>query len=284
MEPVVATVVVSAVTGVVVAVVVARAPVLDPTTPRLSMRFLRREVRLHPRLARVMARRLDPARWTGLLLTGALGALVVASAAIGILLLMVYEAAGLARSDMPLARWAAERATSTSTDVLRGVSTLGGTAGVVIVAAAVAAIVLRRDRNASVIPLLVMIVGGQFALVALVKGIVARARPELLPLSGFAGDSFPSGHAAAAAATYACAALVLGRGTSRSSRIVLGSAAGAVAAAVAATRVLLGVHWFTDVLAGTALGWGWFALCSIAFGGRALRFGRPVAAAADITP
>ncbi len=67
---------------------------------------------------------------------------------------------GLARSDMPLARWAAERATSTSTDVLRGVSTLGGSAGVVIVAAAVAVIVLRRDRNPSVIPLLVLTVGG----------------------------------------------------------------------------------------------------------------------------
>lgn len=70
---------------------------------------------------------------------------------------------------------------------------------------------------------------------------------------------------------------------SRSSRIVLGFATGAVAAAVAATRVLLGAHWFTDVLAGTALGWGWFALCSIAYRGRTLRFGR-VAAAADLAP
>ena len=51
----------------------------------------------------------------------------------------------------------------------------------------------------------------------------------------------------------------------------------AIAGAVASSRVLLGVHWFTDVLAGPRVGLGLVrAWCAIAFGGRLLRFGAPV--------
>ena len=37
--------------------------------------------------------------------------------------------------------------------------------------------------------------------------------------------------------------------------------------------MLLDLHWLSDVVAGLAVGWAWFAVCSIAFGGRLLRFG-----------
>jgi undecaprenyl-diphosphatase len=45
---------------------------------------------------------------------------------------------------------------------------------------------------------------------------------------------------------------------------------------VATSRVLLDLHWVSDVVAGLALGWAWFAVCAIAFGGRLLRVRAPV--------
>jgi undecaprenyl-diphosphatase len=120
------------------------------------------------------------------------------------------------------------------------------------------------------------VVVGEVVIVNLTKLVVDRARPTIDQLTGFSGASFPSGHAAAAAATFGAAALLLGRGRGRTVRVMLAGAVGAIAFAVATTRVLLGVHWLTDVVGGLIVGWSWFALCSVAFGGRMLRFAQPV--------
>lgn len=275
------------VAGVLAGVVVHRWPQVDPAAPSLSADTIREEVRRHPRLAALLRRRTDPAALTGLLLTVAVTVIVVAIAAVGLLLVMIDSGAGIARSDLPLAEWAAEQSTETSTDVLRLISRPGGTSAVVVLAAVVAVIELRRAGSWAGPALLTITVGGQFALTNLIKWIVDRARPDLEPLTGFAGASFPSGHSAAAAATFACIALLLGRGRSPGVRAVLAALAVAIATAVAATRVLLGVHWFTDVIAGLLVGWAWLAIWSIAFGGRLLRFGAPVGAAeriAEATP
>jgi undecaprenyl-diphosphatase len=52
---------------------------------------------------------------------------------------------------------------------------------------------------------------------------------------------------------------------------MLAAAAVAIAVAVALSRVLLDLHWISDVVGGLFLGWAWFALCSVVFGGRLLR-------------
>lgn len=143
--------------------------------------------------------------------------------------------------------------------------------------AVVVAIASRRAAPVRpVVTFLAVVIAGQSALANAVKWLVDRARPDLDPLGGFSGPSFPSGHATAAAAGFAAFALVLGRRRSGRTKALLAAGAAGVAAAVAATRVLLGVHWLSDVLAGLAMGWAWFAVCSIAFGGRLLRFGAPV--------
>ncbi len=125
---------------------------------------------------------------------------------------------------------------------------------------------------------------GQFGVSNLIKLAVNRTRPSINPLSGFSSSSFPSGHATAAAAGFAAFALLLGSARSRPVRAALTASAVAIAVAVALTRVFLGVHWLTDVLGGLAVGWAWFALCSIAFGGRRLRFGAPVGQVPPTTP
>jgi undecaprenyl-diphosphatase len=96
---------------------------------------------------------------------------------------------------------------------------------------------------------------------------------RLVQASGF---SFPSGHTASSAAVYAAVALLAGRRRSHRTKSLLAGAAGGLTVAVATSRVLLGAHWLSDVIAGAALGWACFALCSIAFGGRLMHFGELV--------
>ena len=115
---------------------------------------------------------------------------------------------------------------------------------------------------------------GQWLLTNGIKELLDRVRPTLNPVTETLGPSFPSGHTTAAAAFYAAAALVLGRGVGKHGRALLAGAAAGIAVAVACTRVLLDVHWLTDTVAGLFLGWAWFAICCVAFGGRRfLRFG-----------
>jgi undecaprenyl-diphosphatase len=261
-----------------------RAWVVRGLAPRIDPGRIRRAVRRHPKLAAAARTRLDPTSLTGLALTAALTVVVLGGVGFGALLLIVRENLGFARFDLWAAHFAAKHADPASTDVLRTFSQVAGTAVLAPLCVVVALIEARRRRFVTILGFLVLCVGGQVAVVDLIKWVVDRTRPNFDRLTGFSGGSFPSGHSAAAAATFAAFALLAGIG--KSSRVQTALAAGAVAIAigVGCTRVFLGVHWLTDVLAGLAVGWAWFALCSIAFGGRLLRFGAPVEQAKQATP
>ena len=267
--------------GGIIAAVAHRWPVIE--APRIAPAKVAEEVDAHPSLWRHLRHHYDPRSETGVALIAATGVVAAGAAGVGVLLAMVHEHVGFARWDSAFAHFGADHATAWTTRVLSGVSFwFGSTLGVVLLAAVVLTVEMRRMPARAVPLFLVVTLAGQSAMSNLVKLLVERARPDIMPLSDPAGSSFPSGHTTAAAASMAAFALLLGRGRSRRTKIVLAGIAGGIAAAVACSRVFLGVHWFTDVLAGLALGWGWFALSSIAFGGRLLRFGAPVETAEDV--
>lgn len=245
------------------------------TPARLERRAIRREVHRHPRLSAALTARLDPESLTGLALTTAAALVVVGATGFGLILWMIRSNEGFARWDASAADFAARHATPDATAVLRHFTQFGGAVYLVPIAAAVWVVAARRHGSLATGSFLVATVAGQYGLADLVKWIVDRTRPDVDRLTGFSGPSFPSGHATASAATFAAFALLAGIGRSPRVRATLASAAVAVATGIACTRVFLGVHWLTDVLAGLALGWAWFALCTIAFGGRLLRFGQP---------
>jgi undecaprenyl-diphosphatase len=225
---------------------------------------------------------MDPATDTGLALTVALAGIVLAGAVVGLFVWMIRRDIGFVNVDLAVERWAEAHATAFSDAVLGAVTHLGDTPTVLAVGAAIAAYGAWRWRKLAVPVFVVAVVLGQVLISNTIKVVIDRARPELRPRAEFTGTSFPSGHTTAATATYLAVALILAIGTSPKARAVLFGAAIAIGVAVGCTRVLLGVHWFSDVLAGLAIGWAWFGLCAVAIGGRLLRFGAPAKAA--LTP
>ena len=191
----------------------------------------------------------------------------------GALAYMVRTSSQLIGLDNDIAKWANRHASAWSMHALNVLTQLGGLYVVLTLCVILAVWETVRERSVWVVAFIVAVMGGEELLTLTVKQLVDRARPAFNPEAATLGPSFPSGHSATAAAFYATAALLLGRRRGRRARAVLTGLAVGIAVAVAATRVLLDLHWLSDVIAGLALGWAWFAVCGIAFGGRVLRFG-----------
>lgn len=259
--------------GVVWGLAVRAFPGADPA--RSASRGLSGQIAGHAGSRRFLHARLDPEKMTGLALTLALAGLGVVFVVFGVAIAMIRSDTGVVVVDAAVTRWAAARATPFSEAAFGVITVAGSTIGVIVVALATAVFAVRRWRMLSAAFFLFIVVAGQLLLSNLVKIAVERVRPDAPPFSVLTGPSFPSGHATAAAAVWAAVALVLASGAPSRTRAVLAGGAAGIAVMVACSRVFLGAHWPSDVIGGLLLGWIWFGLCAVAFGGRVLRLGAP---------
>jgi membrane-associated phospholipid phosphatase len=130
--------------------------------------------------------------------------------------------------------------------------------------------------------LFVTVFGGTALGVAL-KVIVGRARPVLPdPVATASGLSFPSGHALGASIGCCLLLLITLRFLPRGGRIAAVITAAAIVCAVALSRVVLGVHFVSDVLAGIALGIGWVAVTTWAYVAWRRETGQPVSRPVEV--
>jgi undecaprenyl-diphosphatase len=143
-------------------------------------------------------------------------------------------------------------------EAVRDITALGGTVLVAVVSiVAVAAFAFHRKyRHAAILTGCVLLA---WASSATTKALYGRPRPDVVPHEAYVySGSFPSGHSTLAAACYlTIAMLVASLETRRRSKALAYGLASAVLMAVGFSRVYLGVHWPSDVLAGWCLGASW---------------------------
>lgn len=127
-----------------------------------------------------------------------------------------------------------------------------GSLNVLAPVTAIAAVALIVQRRMGAAALLLFITAGGRLAVELQKASIARLRPELHEqLVHVVSLSFPSAHSANSTITYLGIALLLGR---RRPWLI---AAGLIALTIGITRVMLGVHWASDLIGGWAFGLFW---------------------------
>ena len=217
--------------------------------------------RLAPLRAFIEAR-LSPQGYLGLRLT--IGALVLvgASWAFGGIARSVVDGQPLTLADARLAAWLHARVTPGLTSVMLALSAAGSPA-VAGALAALLTVVLWWRRQWYRLLALVLTVPGGMVLNVLLQTAFHRARPQLSnPILTLTSYSFPSGHTMAA--TVCCGyltALLVSRLSTWRWRVFAVLVAGVVILLIAFSRLYLGVHYLSDVLAAMAEGLAWLALC-----------------------
>ena len=163
--------------------------------------------------------------------------------------------------DDPAARWFEDRRGAGITDFMK-VVTVPGSSTFLVPAVAVAGLLARlRNRGWRPLVMLASAYAGSLTLTHAVKALVDRPRPMIpAPLDAFTGSAFPSGHAAKATAVFLVLGALLSVGRMPAvGMIVIWSMAILISLLVGISRLYLGAHWLSDVLAGLVFGglWAW---------------------------
>jgi membrane-associated phospholipid phosphatase len=159
-----------------------------------------------------------------------------------------------------------EEATPWVTTVMEGCSRMGSTQALVLVTL-LATLALLLRRNWAEAALIAAALAGAKLVDALLKADFHRPRPAfadpVVPLAS--GYSFPSGHATASMAVYGAVAFILVRHLrSRRTRVAAMVIPALLVTAIGFSRLYLGEHFLSDVLAGYCVGMAWLCVCILA--------------------
>lgn len=213
--------------------------------------------------------RLSPAGYLGLQLTIGLVVIVAGGWLFAGIAEDVVNRDPLVAIDDAINRYLAAHSDATFTTAMRLVSYGGGKA-MLIVTAALALYLLWRRRLADTL-MVALAVGGGELMALLLKGIFGRPRPLIVdPLEALRSYSFPSQHAMGSMVFFGLCGYLIVRDT-RSWRWGVGAivAVPLIVGLIGFSRMVLGVHYLSDVLAGYAAGIVWLA--SVISGVEALR-------------
>ncbi|MGH3777476.1 MAG: phosphatase PAP2 family protein [Pseudonocardiaceae bacterium] len=214
----------------------------------------------YPRQWGFLDRRFTPGEAAGLTLTLGVATVLALGVGFGQLLDNVLDGEGIAVADRPVVQFLAAHRQPWVTTAARVITDMGSPAGAAVTAVVVG-VALAWFRR-SWLPLLVFALGaaGIGVINMAVKKLVSRDRPPLVTaVLGEQGFSFPSGHAVGTTVVWLLSAWMIGHWVigQRAVQIAVWTGALLMIVAVGVTRVYLGVHFPSDVLAGWTLGAAW---------------------------